>query len=83
MNNNLETLKLLFKIININIDTIEALLSKEIDRDSLLKPIVNEECKKLIEKCKLHYNTSKLTSLHSNRQEKQKFPIPIILVTVK
>ena len=74
MDNSLETIKLLFKIIDISIDNIEDLLSKEIDRDKLLKPIVNEECEKLVEKCKLHYNSSKLTSLHSNRQEKQKFP---------
>ena len=70
----LDIIKSLFKIIDISIDNIEDLVSIEIDRDKLLKPIVNEECEKLVENCKLHYNTSKLTALHSNRKEKQKFP---------
>ena len=75
MSTRLETIKSLFKIINIDINNIEDLMSLEIDRDKLLTNKVNEECEKLVEKCKLHYNSSKLTSLHKNRLEKQKFPV--------
>ena len=71
---NLEIIKKLFKIINIEINTISDLNLLEIDRDLLLKEIINNELTKLIDACKNIYKTSKLTALHSNRLSKQKFP---------
>lgn len=66
-------LKKFFKIINIDID-IYNLENIEIDREILLNKDIIENLNKLVDECKILYNSSKLTSLHSNRLEKQKFP---------
>ena len=70
----LEIIKKLFLPLNKNINSIEELEDIEIDRDRLLKQSVKDEYSKLIENCKEIYKTSKLTSLHSNRDSKQKNP---------
>ena len=64
----------LFKIINIDIENIQDIENKEISRDILLKQNVNQEYTKLIDECKEIYKSSKLTALHQNRLDKQKYP---------
>jgi hypothetical protein len=71
---NLEIIKKMFSIINITIENLEDLELVELDRDLLLKEPINNEFSKLIDSSKKVYNSSKLTSLHKNRLEKQKFP---------
>ena len=71
---NLEIIKKLFKVINIEIKTSSDLNLVEIDRELMLKDIINNEFSKLIDSCKNIYKTSKLTALHGNRLSKQKFP---------
>ena len=71
---NMDIIKELFKPLNKSINTIEELENIELDRDSLLIPSVKEAYTKIIDKCKQVYKTSKLTSLHNNRESKQKTP---------
>ena len=72
--NNLDVIKKFFSIINISVDNLDSLELLELDRDLLLKETINSEFSKLVEESKKVYNSSKLTSLHKNRLEKQKFP---------
>ena len=71
---NLEILQKLFKPLKYNIQSINDIKNIELDRDSLLKPEINEEYSKIINECKEIYKSSKLTSLHGNRENKQRNP---------
>jgi len=75
-NNDLKliNLKKIFKIININISTLKDIENIEIERNTLLNEKINNDFNKLLEECKDIYSSSKLTSLHNNRELKQKFP---------
>lgn len=75
-NNNLKliNLKKIFKIIDIDISTLEDIKNIEIERNVLLNENINNNFNKLLEECKDIYSSSKLTSLHNNRESKQKFP---------
>lgn len=70
----IENLKKIFKILNIDISEISDLENIEISRDLLLTKNINIELNKLLDECKNFYKSSKLTCLHNNKEDKQKFP---------
>ena len=70
--NNLEFIKNIFKIINIEINDLNDLPGKEINRDLLLTKNVKNKYLELIIEAKKLYKSSKLTSLHKNCNSKQK-----------
>ena len=70
----IENLKKIFKILNIDISEISDLENIEINRDLLLTKNINIELNKLLDECKNFYKSSKLTCLHNNKEDKQKFP---------
>ena len=71
---NFDTIKEMFKIININIDTINDIEHLEIDRNDLLTDDIKLKFLDLIKPFKKKYSSSKLTSLHNNSNIRQKFP---------
>lgn len=70
----LNNLKKIFKILNIEVSTISDLENIEINRDLLLSKNINIELNKILDECKNFYKSSKLTCLHNNKEDKQKFP---------
>ncbi len=76
-NENLTPNKLLIKLLKTIINDFNdesSIENLEIDRDLLLNINTQQDFSNLIDDCKKIYKTSKLTSLHSNRDDKQRFP---------
>ena len=65
----------IFKIINVEIKNVNDLLDLQIDQNVLRNKNLFHEITEKIPNLKSHYNSSKLTCLHSNSLEKQKFPV--------
>lgn len=70
--NKIYLLKKIFQPLNINVNNIENLIGKELERDLLLKDDIKTLYVNLIPKAKTIYKSSKLTSLHKNCTTKQK-----------
>jgi len=73
MEKNLTIIQQLLKPLNITIESINDISNIEIDRDELLSNFVQEQYDKIIPNCKELYNSARLTSLHGNKYDKQKF----------
>ena len=73
--NKIDLLIDIFKIINVEIKNVNDLLDLQIDQNVLRNKNLFHEITEKIPNLKSHYNSSKLTCLHSNSLEKQKFPV--------
>ena len=71
---NFELIKEIFTIINKNIETYHDLMEIRIDHHYLRQPIFKEKLYDMIPKLKKKYKSHKLTCLHNNSLDKQKFP---------
>ena len=71
---NFELIKEIFTIINKNIETYYDLMEMRIDHHYLRQPIFKEKLYDMIPKLKKKYKSHKLTCLHNNSLDKQKFP---------
>ena len=71
---NIDILKMLLSPLDINFQLIDELYGIEISRDILLNPEIKKIYLEKINKIKDIYKSSKLTSLHSNSDIKQKYP---------
>ena len=71
---NFELIKEIFNIINKKIETYYDLMEMRIDQHYLRQPIFKEKLYDMIPKLKKKYKSHKLTCLHNNSLDKQKFP---------
>ena len=69
-----ETLQKIFRILGHKINDKEQLLDIELEHTFLRRKEIVEKLHKLIPKLKKYYESNKLTCLHINSLEKQKFP---------
>lgn len=67
-------LSMIMEILNMPAKTEKDLFGMLIERDLLLRVDIEQKLAALISKLKGQYKTSKLTCLHKNRDNKQKFP---------
>ena len=67
-------LSMIMEILNMPARTEKDLFGMLIERDLLLRVDIEQKLAALISKLKGQYKTSKLTCLHKNRDNKQKFP---------
>lgn len=69
-----DIIRKLLEYINIHINELDELLNIEIDRDSLLNPSIQSKYDELILELKKNLSSSRLTCLHKNKHQKQKWP---------
>ena len=74
VDNNFELIKEIFSIIKLDICSYEDLNNITLSNSYLRSNEFNEKMVKMIPKLKKQYNSHKLTCLHKNSLEKQKFP---------
>ena len=67
-------IKVICDILNMPAETESDLFGLLIERDLLLRVDIEQKLALLIDKLKCKYKSNKLTCLHKNRDDKQKFP---------